>query len=143
MARYRTTVSSTWDVDRAFNYMADFSNSATWDPGVASAEKLSTGEIGLGTKFQLVANFNGRQLPLTYEVTAFEPPRRVVLRAETDMVRSVDEVTFSATPSGTDVTYDADLRTLGKFRVIAPIVALLFKGIGDRARAGLQRELNL
>ena len=142
MARYRTTVSSKWDVESAFRYMSDFSNSATWDPGVASAQKISTGEVGLGTKFQVVANFNGRQLPLTYEVTTFEPPHRLVLRAETPMVRSIDEVTFAATADGTDVTYDAELRTLGWFRLSAPIVALLFKGVGDRARAGLRRELN-
>lgn len=143
MARYRTTVSSKWDVNTAFRYMSDFSNSATWDPGVASAEKTSKGEVGLGTKFELVANFNGRQLPLTYEVTAFDPPRRVVLRAETPMVFSIDEVTFASTTHGTDVTYDADLRVRGWLRLASPVVALMFKGIGDKARAGLQRELNV
>ncbi len=143
MAHYRTTVASKWDVATAFSYMADFANSATWDPGVVSAEQLSSGDVGLGTRFELMANFNGRQLPLTYEVTAFDPPRRVVLRAETDMVLSIDEITFSPSAQGTDVTYDADLRTRGWFKLAAPVVALLFKGIGDRARAGLQRELNV
>ena len=142
MAHYRTTVTSKWGVTKAFTYMADFSNSASWDPGVASARQSSEGDVGVGTTFDLVANFNGRQLPLTYEVIAFDPPRRVVLRAETNMVVSLDEITFSANGEGTDVTYDADLRTRGWFKVVAPVVALMFKGIGDRARAGLQRELN-
>ncbi len=143
MARYRTTVSSKWDVHTAFCYMSDFSNSATWDPGVTSAKKTSTGEVGLGTKFDLIANFNGRQLPLTYEVTAFDPSRRFVLRAETSMVLSVDEVTFTSTAQGTDVSYNADLRTRGWYRLAAPVVAVMFKGVGDKARAGLQRELNV
>lgn len=143
MARYRTTVASQWDPARAFAYMADFSHAATWDPGVASARRLGDAEIARGTKFELLANFNGRQLPLTYEITVFEPPRRVVLRAETDMVISVDEVTFTPRDGGTDVTYDADLRTKGWFRLAGPVVALMFKKIGDRARVGLQRELNV
>lgn len=142
MAHYRTTVTSTWDVTTAFTYMADFSNSAIWDPGVTRAHQVSPGNVGLGTRFELVANVNGRQLPLTYEVTAFDAPRRVVLRAETDMVLSIDEITFTPREHGSDVTYDADLRTRGWFKLAAPLVVLMFKGIGDRARAGLQQELN-
>ncbi len=141
MAHYRTTVTSPWDAATAFAYMADFAHSATWDPGVVTARQVSSGEVGLGTRFDLVASFNGRELPLTYEITVFEPPRRVVLRAQTDMVISVDEITFDSRAEGTDVTYDAELRTRGWFRLAAPVVALMFKGIGDRARAGLQREL--
>ncbi len=142
MARYRTTVASTWAPERAFRYMADFSNSAHWDPGVTGAHKINTNEVGLGTKFELLATFNGRAMPLTYEVTVFDPPHRVTLRAQTPLIVSVDEVTFTPTDSGTDVTYDASLRTRGWLRLVAPVVALMFKGIGDRARAGLARELN-
>lgn len=142
MARYRTTVSSKWDAQTAFHYMSDFSHSATWDPGVASAQTVNTGEVGLGTKFDLVTIFNGRSMPLTYEITAFDPPRRVVLRAESPLVLSIDEVTFTPTTNGTDVTYDALLRTRGWLRIASPVVALMFKGIGDRAKAGLERELN-
>jgi len=142
VARYRTTVSSKWDVATAFRYMSDFSNSATWDPGVSSAQTISAGDVGLGSKFDLVATFNGRSLPLTYEITAFEPARRVVLRAENPMVTSIDEITFAPTAEGSDVTYIAELRTRGWFRLASPVVALLFKGIGDRAKVGLQRELN-
>lgn len=142
MARYRTTVSSKWDMETAFRYMSDFSNSASWDPGVSSAQTINAGEVGLGTKFDLVASFNGRSLPLTYEVTAFDPPRRVVLRAESPMVISIDEVTFTPTARGTDVTYDALLRTRGWFRLASPVIVVMFKGIGDRAKMGLERELN-
>jgi hypothetical protein len=142
MARFRTTVFSRWDQDTAFRYMSDFSNAAAWDPGVRSARKINEGEVGLGTKFELVTSFNGRELPLTYVVTVFEPPRRMVVRAETDKVLSLDDVTLHPAPGGTNVTYDASLRTRGWFQLTAPVVALLFKGIGERARAGLERELN-
>ena len=142
MARYRTTVSSKWDVATAFRYMSDFSNSVAWDPGVASAQTISAGEVGLGTKFDLLATFNGRSVPLTYEITAFDPQRRVVLRAKSPTVISIDKVTFAPTAEGTDVTYDAELRTRGWIRLASPIIALMFKGIGERAKIGLQRELN-
>ncbi|MBW4030890.1 MAG: hypothetical protein HIU57_09525 [Acidobacteria bacterium] len=142
MARYRTTVPSQWPLEEAFRYMSDFSNAVHWDPGVTSAQKISTGEVGLGSKFDLVATFNGRSMPLMYEVTAFDPPRRVVLRAETPLVVSLDEITVASTHGASDVTYDATLRTRGWLRLVAPVVSVMFRGIGERARAGLARELN-
>jgi len=81
-------------------------------------------------------------MPLDYVIAAHELAKRLVLVAQTDRVKSTDEITFVAAGTGTDVTYDADLRTLGWFRLAAPIVALAFKGLGDNAKAGLQRELN-
>lgn len=142
MARYRTTVPSRWPIDQAFAYMADFSHSAQWDPSVTSARRVGEGDVGLGTTFDLVTTFNGRPMPLTYVVTAFDPPRRVALRAQTPLVVSLDEITFSTTPEGTDVTYDATLHARGWLRLVSPVVSRLFKGIGDRARTGLARELN-
>ena len=141
MARYRTTVSSPWDGTAAFDYMANFANTAAWDPGVRRAHQITPGDVGLGTRFEVVADFNGRSLPLIYEITVFEPPRRVVLRAETPLVVSRDDITFTPTDRGTDVTYDAELRTRGWLTLAAPVVARMFRGVGKRARVGLQREL--
>jgi Polyketide cyclase / dehydrase and lipid transport len=143
VTRYRTTVSSKWDLDRTFYYVSDLSHCSQWNPDVTSSLQISAGEVGLGTKFDLIANINGRPLPLHYEVTVFEPLRRVVLHARSRVVRSIDEVTFSATPQGTDVTYETDLRTLGRFRLAAPFVGMVLRGAGERARAGLLRELNV
>jgi hypothetical protein len=38
--------------------------------------------------------------------------------------------------------YDADLRGRGAFRLANPLLALVFRRIGDRARGGLQEALN-
>jgi hypothetical protein len=142
MARYRTTVHSRYDVDQAFAYLADFSRCVEWDPGVVEARRLTEEPIGLGTRFGLVASFLGRRVPLDYEVTAYEPDRRVTLTAENGLIQSVDEITFTATADGSDVTYDAQLRGRGAFRVVDPLLGLAFGRIGDRARDGLIRELN-
>lgn len=142
MARYRTTVRSRLDVDEAFAYLADFAHSAEWDPGVVEARRLTHAPIGLGTRFRVVASSLGRRIPLEYEVSAYEPAKRVELTAESAMIRSVDEITFTATGTGTNVTYDADLRGRGAFRLADPLLALVFRRIGDRARDGLQEALN-
>jgi Polyketide cyclase / dehydrase and lipid transport len=142
MARYRTTVHSRLDIDEAFAYLADFAHSAEWDPGVVEARRLTEAPIGLGTRFRVVASSLGRRIPLEYEVTAYEPAERVELTAESAVIRSVDEITFTATATGTNVTYDAGLQGRGAFHLADPLLALAFRRIGDRARGGLQDALN-
>jgi len=142
MAHYRTTIQSRMDVTTAFDYMADFSNAATWDPGVVGAERLGDGPVTLGSRFLLQAAFGKSVLPLEYVLAAYEPHKRLVLVAETEKVKSIDEITVVATETGSAVTYDAVLETRGSFRWATPIVAIMFRGIGNKAREGLRRELN-
>jgi len=142
MARYRTTITSRLSPQNAFDYMADFANAEEWDPGVVAAEPLQDGPVGLGSRFLLQAKFGKSVMPLEYVIAAYEPGKRVVLVAETDKVKSTDEITFAPNGDGCDVTYDAELETLGRFRLATPLVALLFKGIGDRARDSLRLVLN-
>ena len=58
------------------------------------------------------------------------------------MSRSVDEITFTATATGTNVTYEADLRGRGAFRLADPLLVPVFRRIGNRARDGLQEAIN-
>jgi hypothetical protein len=142
MPRYHTTVHSSLSAEAAFLYMADFSNAAVWDPGITSAERVGTGPVTLGSRFILQATFGKSTMPLEYVLAAYEPHQRLLLCAETEKVKSIDEIIISPTTTGCDVTYRAELITLGSFRWATPIVALLFKKIGDKARDGLRRELN-
>jgi hypothetical protein len=98
--------------------------------------------VVLGSVFALDAVFMGNTIPLSYEITEFDPPNRVVLTAENASVRSTDEITFSTDSSGaTSVEYNADLVLKGPARLAAPIFALAFRRIGDRASAGLLTTL--
>ena len=142
MALYVTTVESKWTSAQTFDYMAAFENVAVWDPGVERAERVGGGAVGLGTVFHVVSVFNGREIPLDYTITVFEPSTRVVLKAETATLRSVDEIKVDATGTSSLMTYNANLTFRGALWFANPILALSFKKIGDRARDGLRRELN-
>lgn len=142
MARYRTTVESTMSVEDAFDYLVAFDHVAEWDPGVARASAASTSTPHIGSQFEVVTLFRGREQPLTYAITALDRPHRFVVEAANERIRSLDEVTISSHNGRTEVTYDAQLFTLGIFRIVAPVIALMFKKIGDSARVGLIRELN-
>ena len=140
MARYVASVSTAKPIQEAFDYLADFSSVAEWDPSAVRAERLSAAP-GPGAEFRVVVRFAGREIPLTYRTTEFRRPQRVVLLAETPTVVSEDTITFADADGGTEITYHANLRLKGLMRFADPLLGLLFRRLGDNAVAGLRREL--
>jgi len=143
MARFTVTLQSSMAVGDAFAYLAAFERAADWDPGVAEAQRLTTGPVDIGARFRIVSRVLGRTVPLEYRITRFESPTLVELSAESGTIRSVDTITFSPSAGGSQVTYRADLRLKGAIgRVADPVLGRLLSRIGRRAAAGLQRALN-
>lgn len=143
MARYEATVLATRPINEVFDYLSDFSNVEEWDPGVVVAEALDSDPHREGARFRVVSSFLGREVPLVYETIRYEPPHRLVLRAESGSVVSLDTMTFEPAPGdGTLVSYDADLSLKGLARAGELPMRLLFKRVGDRAKAGLQEALS-
>jgi carbon monoxide dehydrogenase subunit G len=140
MARYRAEIETRLPPEQVFAYLSDFSHSEDWDPSVVSAERL--GPVGEGTEFHLVASFLGRNVPLTYRATEFEPPHSVLFVGENTTAVSRDRITVEGQPEGSRVTYDADLRLKGPLRVLDPLLGLAFKRVGDRALASLRQLLD-
>jgi carbon monoxide dehydrogenase subunit G len=143
VVRYSRRLVVPLPLDAAFAYLSRFSSAAEWDPGVSSARMVTQDPVELGSVFELVAVFLGSSVRLRYEITEFDPPHRVVLVAENASVRSTDEITFTRDSSGgTVVQYDADLALKGVARLAAPVFALAFRRIGDRASDGLLATLS-
>ncbi len=142
MTRVQQTIHVKAPIDAAFDYVADFSTTAEWDPGIAEASRLDVGPSREGSRFKVLADFNGRKLPLEYTITAFDPPRRVVLVGDGDTFHGVDEITFESAGAGTMVTYVADLQLKGVARLVEPFMKGRFEELGRKAVAGLQRELD-
>ena len=107
-------------IDDAFAYVADFANSQEWDPGVATAERIDAGPIGLGSRFRLGVRLGPRVAPMEYRISVFEPPTRVVLVGSGSGVSAVDEIRFERIAAATRVDYTADIRLGGVLRLVEP-----------------------
>jgi hypothetical protein len=142
MAWYATQVESRLSPADAFAYMADFSNARFWDPSVREARRDSEGPVAVGSTFQLVSRFAGRDVPLMYELVAYEPSTRVVLEARKPGFVSRDTITVEATSNGSVVHYEARLELQGARRVFDPVLQRLFTKLGDAATIGLRATLN-
>ena len=138
MSRYRRTINLDVPPADAFAYLARFSNAAQWDPGVGAAEMLTPEPVDVGSAFELDVLIMGRALPFRYEVIEHERPTRVTLRAERHPFVSLDTIEVAPTDTGCTLTYDADLRLVGPYRVFSPLLDLAFRRIGDRALDGLR-----
>jgi len=142
MARYVDAIDLAVPIETAFDYLADFSWSAQWDPGVIEAERATRGKIGVGSRFRLLVNFLGRRIPLEYELAEYERPSRLVFKCGDASVSSIDEITFVARgQGGTRVTYDARLELAGILRIADPMLNLVFQHMGRVAIRGIGREL--
>ncbi len=141
MARYTTTIPSPWDIDQAFSYMSDFANAQSWDPSVVSAHRVDENALGLNTQFDLTVRFGGRNTSLRYRVTSFDPPRSVSFASSTSALLSMDTLTFEPRTQGCAMHYSAELRFKGVAAIANPILGLLFRRLGDRARDSLREIL--
>lgn len=141
MARYTATLHADRPVEDVFAYLADFSTTEEWDPGVVRATRNGEGTLGVGTTFDLVASFLGRENELTYEIVEYDAPRAVTLRGENATVVSLDRITTEPDGDGTKITYDADLSLKGPLKLGDPLLKLAFGRVGDRALEGLRATL--
>jgi carbon monoxide dehydrogenase subunit G len=84
----------------------------------------------------------GRIAPMEYRITVLEPNAKVVLRGEGSNVEATDEISFSATPSGTRIDYRADIRLTGLLRLAGPFASGAFAKIAREAREGMRSTLD-
>lgn len=147
MARYSTTVRTPRSPDEAFAYMADLRNFALWDPGVIRVTQVHDGDgahgEGGGPKsvFDVVVKSVGGGATLQYVTTRYDEPRSVQVEARSSWLTSIDRIDVVADGEGSLVTYDAELRLNGPLGVFDLGLKPVFKRIGDRAAAGLERAL--
>jgi len=136
-------IETTLPIDSAFAFVADFANAERWDPGVATSDRVDASPVRVGARYRLGIRMGGRVVPMDYEVTAFEPGRRVVLAGTGRGVRAIDDIRFTATDAGTRIDYLADIRLVGILRPAGPFAGGALARIGRAAREGMQRALEL
>ncbi len=130
-------------LEEAFAFVSDFANAERWDPGVRESCREGTGPVGVGAIYRLVVTFRKTSLPMTYRITEFDSPNRVVLHGQGSTVRAVDEIRFERAGRGrTRITYRADLRMRGPLALVEPFLRGAFDRMGKRAVAGLRDALN-
>ncbi len=127
---------------QAFDFTADFSNIARWDPGVVSSRKTTPGPVGEGSEFDLEVKLGLGTIPMRYRITLFEPDTRVVLIGEGRQLKAVDEIRFDTQDNLTRIDYTADLTFRNYMRYFEPVLGKAIRKVGERALDGLADSLS-
>jgi uncharacterized protein YndB with AHSA1/START domain len=98
--------------DDVFAFIADGTTAPRWRGGVTDVALVSGS--GVGAKYsQGVKGPGGRRVAADYEVTAYDPPRRLAFAATAGPVRPTGAYVLEAVPEGTRVTFSLDARLGG------------------------------
>lgn len=138
--KLQRTVHTPASPERVFAYLSDFSTTNEWDPGTVHTRRVS-GDGGVGTVYHNRSRFLGRESELTYTVTAYSPPRQIVLHGHNDTLDAYDTIDVHPQGSGTLVTYTADFQFTGIAKLVVPLLAPAFKKLGDDAEQGMIQAL--
>jgi len=125
----------------AFAYVADFETAAEWDPGIVESRRTSEGPVGVGTTYDVVAEFRGRHQLFRYRVTEYVEGERLVLDGEGARASSLDTIVFEPTAAGTRISYEAEFHLKGVYRLAEPFLGGTFRALGAKALAGLKKTL--
>jgi uncharacterized protein YndB with AHSA1/START domain len=99
-------------VGEVFAFVVDGENAAKWRSGVLDAQRVSGTEVGAVYR-QGVKGPGGRRIAADYEVTAYEPNRRLAFKTIAGPVRPNGEFAFDETSEGTKVTLSLDASLTG------------------------------
>lgn len=131
-------------IEDAFDHVADFTTTVDWDPSIVAAERLGDRPVGLGSRFRVKLALGPLNLPLEYEITAYERPNRVVLSTRGPVHRGEDDVRFVASADGgTTVLWNAEFALRGPVgRLLDPGLGVGFRRTAAAAVRGLERSLH-
>lgn len=139
------TTTETTTVDAApadaFDYVADFSHLAEWDPTFVLSERVDDGPLGVGSTFDCRMVVLDVRVPMALEITEYERPDRVVLRGTGDGFTTREEISVAPTESGgSEITYTSEFDTDRPDWVDA-MGAPVFTVVGKAAVRGLHEHL--
>lgn len=113
-----------------FARAADFRRAPEFVSAIVKMEILTSGPVGAGTRFRETRMMFGREATEEMTVTAFEPPKRYTLSAESHGSRYHTELSFVPDGQGTrmTMTFQGTPVTL-MARVMSVLMRPMMKGV--------------
>jgi uncharacterized protein YndB with AHSA1/START domain len=114
-AKYTVTIRR--PIDAVFAFVADGEQCPQWRPGGVDIKRISSD--GVGTRYaQGVKGPMGRRIAADYEVTVFEPNRRLEFQTVTGPARPDGRYDFEATDGETRLTFSLGAQLSGFSRLL-------------------------
>ncbi len=139
------TFTKTVFIDRppqeVFEFASDPTNDAKWRDSAVSAEWISEGQIGVGSKLRSVDKLMGREIESTSEVTAWDPPNRYGQKALEGPMPFELTITLEPQDGGTLVKLDGQAEVGGFFKVAEGLVGKQLEKQIEKDLQGLKQVM--
>ena len=136
--------SSEWigrPTEEVFAFVSDIRNDPQWHTDVREAEYEAPGPLATGTAFRAKFKpFMGLSEG-TGTITAYEPPRRVVLTERMGKFEPVLTLTVEPDGGGSRITRRLDMEPHGMLRIMAPFTGGMMRRRNEGFLSNLKRVL--
>jgi carbon monoxide dehydrogenase subunit G len=123
MIRFENSVNVNRDPSTVFNFVVNFETLPKYDRYVISAQKTSTGPIGVGSTWTHVRTQGAQKIVAPIKLTEFEPPHRFVMDSGSRGFEVRSTMTFDPSGDGvTKVTEVLEMKTKGLTRLFEPMI---------------------
>lgn len=110
-------------LEEVWDFVQDTSKDAMWQTTLVESQVLTEGPKRVGAQVQEVRRFLGVQIPMTLELTEFEPKRRSSLRAVSGGIPLSGSYLLEAFDGGTKLTVTGQLEAHRLFKLAEPVFA--------------------
>ncbi|MEE9163867.1 MAG: SRPBCC family protein [Thermoplasmata archaeon] len=110
-------------VEEVFAYSSNPENYVKWEVHCRGSEITSEGPLGVGTTFTDEVQFLGRRIKQIFEITEYEPNRKVSFKSISGPMGATGSFTYESVEGGTKVTVVGESDPRGLWRLIKPIMA--------------------
>jgi uncharacterized membrane protein len=128
-------------VETVFDFVADACNEPHYNPHILRAEKISSGPIGLRTRFRNETASMGRTTEWTIEITSYDRPRQLSTYLRSSAMDIQGAMTFDSVGAGTRMQWSWILKPRGAFRLFAPLIGRLGQRLEDRNWQNMKHHL--
>jgi len=122
-------------------YSVDPDNATAWYENVKSVEWRSPKSLALGSRIEFVAEFLGKRLVYTYEVTDFAPGERFTMRTAEGPFPMETTYAWADAPAGTRMTLRNRGEPTGFAKLAAPLMSVAMRRANRKDLARLKRIL--
>lgn len=110
-------------VAEVFDFVADERNEPSYNPRMLTAEKVSSGPVGAGTRFRAAVRTMGRTNWMTIEITGYDRPRRLESWTRLAMTDISGRLAFEPVADGTRMRWCWQLTPRGLVKLLTPAIA--------------------
>ena len=100
-----------------FTFVSNPNNMSKWNSAVVSIQQVTTGAVGVGTKFKTVGEAMGRRLEGEMQVQTFEPDSKCGFQLQAGPMQMNLTMSFKTVGTGTKLNLNVQGNPAGVFKL--------------------------